>query len=243
MKKCNLCERKHYSGGLCQMHWRRANSANPRPTAGMDADERFAHFTAKTPDANGCINFIGNLNRDGYGVFWAHGRSHIASRWAWIKKHGMLSDDLFVCHTCDNPSCINTDHMFAATNPENTKDKVEKSRQYMKISPDQVLQIFEDARPIGEIAEAYGVCHRTIDDLLKGRTRHTKDNPELLDKVKWRKFRSRPLGEVRARSKITESDVVAICEDERAPSIIAKEYGVSSTWIHKLKAKSHQQEL
>lgn len=242
MNKCSLCDRKQYSSELCYMHYRRTLTDNPRPTAGMSDDERFAFYTSKVADDNGCLVYTAG-RRGGYGQFWSEGRNHIASRWAYARKHGPVPADLVVCHTCDNPACVNTEHLFVATNPDNTQDKVEKNRQYMKITPDQVLEIFDDTRSIGEIAEAYGVCHRTIEDLLKGRTRHTKDNPALLDKVAWRKFRKVPRSVVYKPTKLTADDVVAICADERAPSIIAKEYGVSNTWIHKLKARNRQQAL
>lgn len=51
------------------------------------------------------------------------------NRVMYEKYYGKISDDLFVCHKCDNPACINPEHLFLGTHKDNMIDKVKKNRQ------------------------------------------------------------------------------------------------------------------
>lgn len=47
---------------------------------------------------------------------------------AWEQANGPISVGLFVCHRCDNPSCINIEHLFLGTARRNSADMVNKGR-------------------------------------------------------------------------------------------------------------------
>lgn len=51
-----------------------------------------------------------------------------ASRVAYMIAHGEIDDDLLCCHTCDNPSCVNPDHLFLGTANDNLQDMIRKGR-------------------------------------------------------------------------------------------------------------------
>ena len=51
-----------------------------------------------------------------------------AARVLWICMHGELSRDIFVCHRCDNPKCVNPAHLFLGSSKDNMQDKVTKNR-------------------------------------------------------------------------------------------------------------------
>ena len=93
---------------------------------GLRNDER---FNSKFTETSGCWEWLGSLDKDGYGIFWdAEAKANVrAHRYAFERKHGPLGD-LQACHSCDNPSCVRPDHLFAGSNSDNMNDKAAKGR-------------------------------------------------------------------------------------------------------------------
>lgn len=86
-------------------------------------------FSSKTQvQATGCIEWIASRDGCGYGMFRFGGRSQRAHRVAWILTFGGIPDGLQVLHKCDNPPCVNPDHLFLGTNHDNVLDAVAKGR-------------------------------------------------------------------------------------------------------------------
>ncbi len=76
-----------------------------------------------------CWEFLGAKNNRGYGIITVDGRQRLTHRFMYEQVNGEISDSLFVCHSCDNPSCCNPDHLFLGTAKENTDDMWQKGRQ------------------------------------------------------------------------------------------------------------------
>ena len=84
----------------------------------------------------------------GYGTFWVTGYrcgNILAHRYAYIVHHGrMLADEILLMHTCDNPSCVNPEHLVEGTMLENNRDKARKGRNAnTKLAPSDVMRIYE----------------------------------------------------------------------------------------------------
>ena len=63
-----------------------------------------------------------------YGRIMVNGKKVKAHRYSYEKKYGPIPSGLHACHTCDNPRCVNPDHIFPGTDTDNVRDCVRKGR-------------------------------------------------------------------------------------------------------------------
>jgi hypothetical protein len=77
---------------------------------------------------NGCWEWTGAKSPEGYGRLGFEGKVSYAHRVAWILTHGPIPDGFMACHRCDNPSCINPDHLFLGDSGDNARDRENKHR-------------------------------------------------------------------------------------------------------------------
>jgi hypothetical protein len=143
---------------------------NQRPTAA----ERFAAKIEIDP-VTGCHNWTAALrNSKGYGAFKCDGVTHRAHRWAWVHKNGPIPEGELVCHTCDNPGCVNTEHLFLSDAKGNAQDKIAKGREYKgggkrKLTEAMVMIIKLTNESGPALAKRFGVTEDTIYSVRAGR--------------------------------------------------------------------------
>lgn len=116
----------HYS------RWRQSGDvgeAGPRyskSTASLG--ERLLKFGWAVTES-GCWEWSGSRHPTGYG-FVGIGRQKVdyAHRISWVLANGEIPDGMFVCHSCDNPPCLNPAHLFLGTVEDNNRDMFVKRR-------------------------------------------------------------------------------------------------------------------
>lgn len=143
---------------------------------------RFWSFVDRKSNPNGCWEWTGFRDVNGYGVFGFRRGSHRAHRLSFLLHVGPIGENLFVCHTCDNPCCINPGHMWLGTPHENTTDMIRKDRDNFgrsgeahhaaKLNRLQVEEIKKRHSVDGvmqkDLAEEYGIGRMQVSRIVRG---------------------------------------------------------------------------
>lgn len=152
------------------------------------------------PDS--CWPWTGSLTTQGYGQLKIKGKLWMAHRVAWRLLRGKIPKGQCVCHRCDNPPCVNPDHLFLGTHKDNSQDMAAKgrARQGRKFSDAQVRLIRKlyssGHHTQAELAERFGTNQPHISSITRGesyakapglRTRSRKNlDPEVVDDIRQR---------------------------------------------------------
>lgn len=121
-----------------------------------------------------------NKKRGGYGRFSFGCKTIGAHKAAWILYRGDIPAGMHVLHRCDNPLCVNPDHLFLGTNADNVADMDAKGRRInapligeanprAKLDESQVLEIFRSRGKQNEAAAKFGVSRALIGMIRHGR--------------------------------------------------------------------------
>lgn len=119
-----------------------------------------------------CWTWEGLLDRKGYG----HSGSFRAHRLSWSLHNGQIPPKIFVCHKCDNPSCVNPDHLFLGTNYDNVRDKEDKGRGNQPSGDKHGSKTKPDTVPRGDRHGRKTKPHRNARGERNGKAKLTEDN-------------------------------------------------------------------
>lgn len=119
-------ERRRTAHREWMRQWRLAHGIQPRVT---DPVQRFWAKVDKS-GPNGCWVWIGDRVRGPhrYGRLWTNRRPKLAHRISWEIHVGPIPSGALVCHHCDNPPCVNPEHLFLGTDRDNNHDMIAKGR-------------------------------------------------------------------------------------------------------------------
>ena len=109
-----------------------------------------------------CIEWQGKRDKDGYGRVEVNGREIAAHRVAWAKENGLIPAGLLVLHSCDNPPCINIDHLRLGTHKDNMADMVARGRSKFP-RPWTAMNLRQGAMCFGPIAPQFKCGHSSAE--------------------------------------------------------------------------------
>jgi len=194
MCKVEGCDTKLYCGGYCSKHYNRlrtTGTTDDGPKARASAEDRFWRNVQKS---TGCWEYK-SVRSDGYGLLGMGGRRGkqvFAHRYSWELHNGPIpSGDgyhgMVIMHKCDNPSCVNPDHLQLGTQADNVRDMDAKGRRIndqcrgsghgmSRFTEDQVREIRASSLNNAELGRIHGVPRQTIRYIRTTGWKHVTSN-------------------------------------------------------------------
>lgn len=187
-KRCKVesCDLKTVALGFCNVHYQRSIrgmplDGNPKRTV----MERILSKIKK--EHNGCWLWTGakaggvtSRPYHKYGYIRIDGKTKKVSRVLYEMVTGIDLDGYCLCHRCDNPLCVNPDHMFMGSHTDNMRDMISKGRSvhavgeanHSKLTENQVFELIEMRRggvSYKDLGEKFGVHPMTARNIVLGK--------------------------------------------------------------------------
>jgi len=143
------------------------------------AKERIENRVERIPEG-GCWVWMGTTNSVGYGQIEHKSKKLYAHRASYEAFVGPITQGMYVCHICDNVSCVNPNHLFVGTQKQNLQDMKKKGRSTRgeksgcsKLTEEQVNQILTMEGTNSFIGKIFNVSKSLISAIkLKKRWAH-----------------------------------------------------------------------
>lgn len=126
-------------------------------------------------DKNNCLIWNKGKLKAGYGQFWYKNKGFLAHRVVTALVYGLPKEGDLALHSCDNPSCINPEHLRWGSNKDNMDDMIFRKRaggekhpraKLTEIQVKEIRKLHEFGLTQRKIASVYGVTSRQISTIV-----------------------------------------------------------------------------
>lgn len=100
-------------------------------SGGRPKEDISKNWIKKIKKTSTCWLWVASTDPKGYGIFWDGYQQIKAHRYSYTIYKGLIPIGIYVCHLCDNPSCVNPDHLWLGSAKDNIQDCIKKGRKNM----------------------------------------------------------------------------------------------------------------
>lgn len=170
---CVLCGERAVARKLCRPHWHEHKKKGTLDQFQKLGPQDVFHSRYAINEHTQCWEWMGTKNGYGYGIILMPGERPVrAHRFSYELHNGAIPEGKIVMHTCDNPPCVNPEHLRVGTKDDNNKDTATKRRHNYgldhwngRLSDADVAAIRASTERQSVLAKRYGVHQSHISKL------------------------------------------------------------------------------
>lgn len=143
-----------------------------KPVKGFSATDAILRVLPKltVSSSTGCIEFNGAHNGAGHGRIRVGNALKMVTHVVYEHYVTPIPSGMRVLHTCDNPKCVNINHLYLGTQSDNMRDMYKRNRHTCTRVPDGVrlgvISMAESGFNRSEIAHALDLSRNTVRYIL-----------------------------------------------------------------------------
>lgn len=115
-------------------------------------------FWDRVLKSGGCWFWTGPT-RNGYGVISPGNSERKVHRYVWAMEHGPIPRGMVIMHQCDEPLCVNPDHLMMGTQYDNILDCIRKGRKFRGLLAQRCPRGHRRVQRPGKTRGQCLVCH------------------------------------------------------------------------------------